>query len=177
MNKADCFHLGYVAKLHGFKGEVSLFLDVTNPSDYEKIESVFIDINDQLTPFFIESFKLKNHPFAAVKFEGVNSEKDAKVIERKNIYLSVKYLPELSGTDFYDHEVVGFKVIDQNFGEVGVLESIIDLSINPLIQVLNGDKEVLIPMIKDIILKVDRENKELHLVAPEGLIELYLGGV
>jgi 16S rRNA processing protein RimM len=177
MNKADCFHLGYVAKLHGFKGEVSLFLDVTNPSDYEKIESVFIDINDQLTPFFIESFKLKNHPFAAVKFEGVNSEKDAKIIERKNIYLSVKYLPELSGTDFYDHEVVGFKVIDQNFGEVGVLESIIDLSINPLIQVLNGDKEVLIPMIKDIILKVDRENKELHLVAPEGLIELYLGEI
>jgi 16S rRNA processing protein RimM len=177
MNKADCFHLGYVAKLHGFKGEVSLFLDVTNPSDYEKIESIFIDINDQLTPFFIESFKLKNHPFAAVKFEGVNSEKDAKIIERKNIYLSVKYLPELSGTDFYDHEVVGFKVIDQNFGEVGVLESIIDLSINPLIQVLNGDKEVLIPMIKDIILKVDRENKELHLVAPEGLIELYLGEI
>ena len=177
MNKADCFHLGYVAKLHGFKGEVSLFLDVTNPSDYEKIESIFIDINDQLTPFFIESFKLKNHPFAAVKFEGVNSEKDAKIIERKNIYLSLKYLPELNGTDFYDHEVVGFKVIDQNFGEVGVLESIIDLSINPLIQVLNGDKEVLIPMIKNIILKVDRENKELHLVAPEGLIELYLGEI
>jgi 16S rRNA processing protein RimM len=175
MNKADCFHLGYVAKLHGFKGEVSLFLDVTNPSDYEKIESVFIDINDQLTPFFIESFKLKNHPFAAVKFEGIDSEKDAKVIERKNLYLSTKYLPELSGTDFYDHEVVGFKVIDQNFGEVGVLESIIDLSINPLIQVLNGDKEVLIPMIKNIITKVDRENKELHLVAPEGLIDLYLG--
>ena len=175
MNKADCFHLGYVAKLHGFKGEVSLFLDVTNPSDYEKIESVFIDINDQLTPFFIESFKLKNHPFAAVKFEGIDSEKDAKVIERKNLYLSTKYLPELSGTDFYDHEVVGFKVIDQNFGEVGVLESIIDLSINPLIQVLNGDKEVLIPMIKNIITKVDRENKELHLVAPVGLIDLYLG--
>ena len=72
MNKADCFHLGYVAKLHGFKGEVSLFLDVTNPADYEDIDCVFVDINDQLTPFFIESFKLKNHPFAAVKFEGIN---------------------------------------------------------------------------------------------------------
>ncbi len=68
MDKADCFHLGYVAKLHGFKGEVSLFLDVTNPSDYEKLENVFIDINGHLTPFFIQSFKLKNHPFAAVKF-------------------------------------------------------------------------------------------------------------
>ncbi len=46
MNKADCFHLGYVAKLHGFKGEVSLFLDVTNPSDYQQLDSVFIEMVD-----------------------------------------------------------------------------------------------------------------------------------
>lgn len=174
MNKADCFHLGYVAKLHGFKGEVSLFLDVTNPSEYEKIESVFIDINDQLTPFFIESFKLKNHPFAAVKFEGVNSENDAKIIDHKNLYLPLSFLKELSGTNFYDHEVVGFTVIDEKYGKVGILESIIDLSINPLVQVMNGEKEVLIPLITNLVKKVDRANKELHILAPEGLIELYL---
>ena len=57
MNKADCFNLGYVAKLHGFKGEVSLFFDVTNPSDYFTLDAVYIDINDNLTPFFVESIK------------------------------------------------------------------------------------------------------------------------
>lgn len=174
MNKADCFHVGHVAKLHGFKGEVSLFLDVTNPSDYEKIESIFIDINDQLTPFFIESFKLKNHPFAQVKFEGINSETDAKIIDHKELYLPASFLKSLSGTNFYDHEVVGFSVIDEKFGYVGKLESIIDLTNNPLIQVINEEKEVLIPLIKGIVKKVDRENKELHILAPDGLIELYL---
>ena len=69
MEKADCFHLGYVAKLHGFKGEVSLFLDVTNPEDYETLDAVFIEINGQLTPFFVTAFKLKNKGFAAVKVE------------------------------------------------------------------------------------------------------------
>ena len=87
MNKADCFHLGYVAKLHGFKGEVSLFLDVTNPQDYETLDAVFIEINGQLSPFFVESFKLKNKGFAAVKFEGVNTENDARIILRKNLFL------------------------------------------------------------------------------------------
>lgn len=174
MNKADCFNLGYVAKLHGFKGEVSLFLDVTDPSDYEKLESVFIDINGQLTPFFVESFKLKNHPFAAVKFEGVNSENDARVILRKDLYLPVSFLKELSDTNFYDHEVVGFTVIDEKYGEVGKLESIIDFSNNPLIQIMNGEKEVLIPLISKLIRKVDRESKTLHINAPEGLIDLYL---
>ena len=174
MNKADCFHLGYVAKLHGFKGEVSLFLDVTNPEDYIDIDNVFIDINNQLTPFFIESFKLKNHPFAAVKFEGINSEMDAKIILRKNLYLPSSILKELEGNNFYDHEVVGYKVIDEQYGEVGILESIIDLSVNPLIQVMNGSKEVLIPLLDDLVKKVDRDNKILYINAPTGLISLYL---
>ena len=73
MNKKDCFHLGKIAKLHGFKGEVSLHLDVTNPEDYASLDALFIDINNHLTPFFVESLKLKN-----------------KVLEKG--ILSIKYL-------------------------------------------------------------------------------------
>ena len=151
MNKADCFHLGYVAKLHGFKGEVSLFLDVTNPEDYETLEALFIEINGQLSPFFIQEFKLKNKGFAAVKFEGVNSENEARILLRKNLFLPAQILPPLSGKNFYDHEVVGFTVIDESFGEVGIIETIIDLLVNPLIQIMKGSKEVLVPLIEGIV--------------------------
>ncbi len=174
MNKADCFHLGYVAKLHGFKGEVSLFLDVTNPEDYESLDAVFIEINGQLSPFFVHEFKLKNKGFAAVKFEGVDNERDARIILRKNLYLPAQVLPKLSGKNFYDHEVVGFTVYDTNFGEVGVMESVIDLSVNPLLQIMNGSKEVLIPLIEGIVQEVDRKKKTMTITAPAGLIELYL---
>jgi 16S rRNA processing protein RimM len=175
MNKADCFNLGYVAKLHGFKGEVSLFLDVTNPEDYETLDAVFIEINGQLSPFFVELFKLKNKGFAAVKFEGVNTEKDARILLRKNLFLPAQILPKLSGLHFYDHEVVGFTVVDANFGEVGKLTSIIDLQVNPLIQIMNGDKEVLVPLIEGVVEELDRKKKIMTIRAPLGLIELYLG--
>ena len=174
MNKADCFHLGYVAKLHGYKGEVSLFLDVTNPEDYETLDAVFIEINGQLSPFFVASFKLKNKGFAAVKFEGVDSENDARILLRKNLFLPAQVLPKLSGKNFYDHEVEGFTVIDTNFGEVGIIESVIDLQVNPLLQIMNGSKEVLIPLIEGIVKEVDRKKKTMTITAPQGLIELYL---
>jgi 16S rRNA processing protein RimM len=174
MNKADCYHLGYVAKLHGFKGEVSFFLDVTDPSEYASLDVVYIDINNQLTPFFVESFQLKPRGFAAVKLEGVDSENDAKNILRKNLYLPVSELPELTGTSFYDHEVVGFTLVDQSFGEVGTIQQIIDLAVNPLILVDANGKEVLIPFVKGLIQEVDRVGKRLIVKAPEGLIDLYL---
>lgn len=175
MNKADCFHLGYIAKLHGYKGEVSLFLDVSNPLDYVSLDSIFIDIDNHLTPFFIESIKLKQKGFAAIRLEGVSDENTARNLLRKNVYLPEKILPELDGINFYDHEVVGFKIIDKSYGEVGILKGVIDLEANPLLQVMNGTKEVLIPLLDGLVTKVDREKQELHIVAPEGLIDLYLG--
>jgi 16S rRNA processing protein RimM len=175
MIKADCFHLGYVAKLHGFKGEVSLFLDVSNPADYAGLDALFIDINNQLTPFFVESFKLKNKGFAAVKFEGVDTEQDARLLLRKSLFLPAEILPELSGVNFYDHEVIGFKVVDNQFGEVGELLDIIDLSVNPLLQIQRDKKEVLVPLIDGLVTRVDRDSKVLYISAPAGLIELYLG--
>ena len=174
MNKADCFNLGYIAKLHGFKGEVSLFLDVTNPQDYATLDAIFIDLNDHLTPFFIKSLKLKNKGFAAVKLDGVDDEDAARRILRKNVYLPAQILPELEGRNFYDHEVVGFKVIDTTHGEIGVLEQVIDLKANPLLQIIKEDKEILVPLLDGLVQKVDRKKKELHIQAPEGLVDLYL---
>jgi 16S rRNA processing protein RimM len=175
MNKADCFHLGYIAKLHGFKGGVSLFLDVTNPNDYSSLDAVFIDLGDNLTPFFIESIKLKNKGFSSVKFEGVNSEVSARKLLRKNVYLSVEMLPELDGINFYDHEVMGYNVIDEIHGDIGVLSLVIDLKANPLLQIIKDEKEILVPLIDGLVRKVDRDNKELHIKSPDGLVDLYLG--
>lgn len=174
MKKADCYQLGYIAKLHGFKGEVSLFLDVTDPSEYKSLDSILIEINGNLTPFFVTSFQHKNKGFVSLKLEGVDSENDAKALLRKNVYLPLTTLPELSGKQFYDHEVVGFELVDLSFGPVGKVVQIIDLPVNPLIQVDANGKEVLIPFVHDLVQEVDRANKKLIVKAPEGLLSIYL---
>lgn len=175
MNKADCFNLGYVAKLHGFKGEVSLFFDVTNPNDYASLDAVFIDLNGLLTPFFVENIKLNNKGFARVKFEGVNSENEAKVLLRKELFLPLSILPSLGDKNFYDHEIVGFEVVDELEGNCGVVKEVLDYKVNPLIQLTFNDKEILLPLIDGLVQKVDRKNKKLYVSAPQGLIQLYLG--
>lgn len=176
MNKADCFNLGYVAKLHGFKGEVSLFFDTNNPEHYANLDAVYIELNGILTPFFIDQINLREKGFAKVKFEGVDTENDAKALLRKELFLPLEILPKLSGPHFYDHEIVGFTVMDERYGEVGEVVQIIDYVNNPLLQIFNKAKakEVLMPLANDLIKLVDRENKIVHVNAIEGIIELYL---
>jgi 16S rRNA processing protein RimM len=71
--------------------------------------------------------------------------------------------------------VVGFKVIDEEHGDIGIMQQVIDLKVNPLLQIDKDGKEVLVPLIEGVVKKVDRKKKELHILAPGGLIELYLG--
>jgi 16S rRNA processing protein RimM len=83
-------------------------------------------------------------------------------------------LPKLSGNKFYFHEVIGFTVVDANFGEVGTIVHINDKAAQPLFEIDREGKEIFIPMIDDFIKKVDRENKTIQVETPDGLIELYL---
>ncbi len=174
MDLKDSIYIGQIAKLHGYKGGVSLFLDVTHPEEYMDMESFFIEIDGILTPFFVESFKLKNKGFAAVKFQGVDSEQEARSLLKKKVFIPESELKELDESNFYDHEVIGYEVEDIVKGEIGKVTAIADLKQNPLLVIEFKDKEILLPIFEGLIVKVDRKLKRLKVKAPDGLIDLYL---
>lgn len=174
MRKEDCFYLGRIVKKHSFKGEVVIKLDTDEPELYGNMESVFVDIGNNLVPFFIKKSSLSKGTMLRVRFDDVNSEEEADFIMKSGIYLPLDMLPKLEGNQFYFHEVIGFKVIDATHGEVGVLVYVNDKAAQPMFEIEKDDQEIFIPMIDDFIKKIDRKNKEIHVETPEGLIDLYL---
>ncbi|WP_136667732.1 ribosome maturation factor RimM [Flavobacterium sp. H122] len=174
MRKDDCFYLGKIAKKFSFKGEVLIYLDTDEPEMYEDLESVFVEFNKNLVPFFIENSQLHKGDFLKVRFEDVDSEEKADELIGREVYLPLTMLPKLEGNKFYYHEVIGFEIEDKRLGIVGKIVAINDSAAQPLFEVINGDTEILIPMIDQFLVKVDRENKKVIMDLPEGLIEMYL---
>lgn len=174
MHKQDCFYLGKIAKKFSYKGEVLIYLDTDEPESYTNMESVFVEINKHLVPFFIVSSSLHKGDFLRTRFEDVDSEDEADKLLGCEVYLPLSFLPELEGNKFYFHEIIGFDAEDQRLGVVGKIVGVNDSSAQPLFEIKNGDIEILVPMIDDFIIKVDRENKKIVLNTPEGLIDLYL---
>jgi 16S rRNA processing protein RimM len=174
MNKSDCYFLGYISKPHGIKGEVNVKLDVDNPYEYSEMESVFLEVQGKLVPFFIESISIRDKGFALIKFEGIDNEAQASAMVQSQLFLPLSILPPLQGNKFYYHEVIDFKVSDKSFGEVGLVKDVLEYPHQAVLQVLKADKEILIPITDAIILNVDRQLKTIFIAAPEGLIELYL---
>lgn len=174
MHKKDCFYLGKIAKKFSFKGEVLVYLDTDEPELYENLESVFVEFNGQLVPFFITHAFLHKNDFLRVQFEDCESEEDADSLLGSELYLPLSMLPKLEGNKFYYHEIIGFDVEDLSKRYIGKIISVNDSAAQPLFVIdLNG-VEILIPMIDTFIHLVDRNNKKLTLDLPDGLVDLYL---
>jgi len=174
MRKEECFYLGKIAKKFSFKGEVLIYLDTDEPEQYEELESVFVEFNKNLVPFFIENSSIHKGDFLRVKFEDIDSEQDADELIGSHIYLPLSMLPKLEGNKFYFHEVIGFDVVDKRLGNMGKIVSINDSTSQPLFEILFNEKEILIPMIDHFIIEVNRKDKKIILNTPEGLVDLYL---
>jgi len=168
------FYLGKISKLFAAKGALQVYLDTDSPENYLKMESVFVRMNGQLIPFFIESIELRHNNTAVVTFTDVDDVDMATLLINCELFLPDTMLPPLTGTRFYYHEVKGFAVKDENFGDAGIIEEVLEYPHQAVLRVLLKGKEILIPITDEIILEVDRETRTIRTRVPEGLIELYL---
>jgi 16S rRNA processing protein RimM len=174
MRKKDCFYLGKIAKKFSFKGEVLIYLDTDEPEVYENMESVFVELNKNLVPFFIEKSQIHRSDFLRTKFEDIDSEEDADEILGCEVYLPLSMLPKLEGNKFYYHEIEGFSVKDVRFGNIGTLIRVNENQMQPLFEIEYKEAIILVPVIDDFIVEVNRKDKKLVLNTPEGLIDLYI---
>lgn len=174
MRKEECFYLGKIVSKYSFKGEVLVKLDADEPEVYENMESVFVSLRNNLVPFFIKSCRLHKSALLRIDFEEINDEAGADRILGSELFLPLEFLPKLTGTKFYFHEVIGFSMQDSILGDIGNITGVNDTTSQALFEVEKGGKELLIPISDDIVTKVDRTNKVIHVTTPEGLVDLYL---
>lgn len=173
MKKDVCFELGYIVKKHGLQGEVSIHLDTDNPENYSSLESVFIEIDEKLVPFFIESIKIQGDK-ALVKFEEVEGPDHADELKGSKLFLPLDFLPKLEGNQFYFHEIIGFTVSDKERGNIGSITDVLDAGPQTLLSVDFNGKEVLIPVNDDIVVSLNRGTNTINVDLPEGLLDIYL---
>jgi 16S rRNA processing protein RimM len=174
IEKKDCFYLGKITKKFSFKGEVLAFVDADKPAIYQNLESVLLDISNKLIPFFIDKISLHKHNTLRIDFEDVKSESDANGIIGYDIYLPLSLLPPLKGNKFYFHEIINFTIEDKRLGVFGKIVGVNDSAAQTYFEVLNGDVEMLIPLLDQFIIKLDRKTQNLLVDLPEGLVEMYL---
>jgi 16S rRNA processing protein RimM len=172
MDKEQCFYVGKLLKTHGLKGEISVFLDVDYPEEYEELEQIYVETKRGLTSYEVEGvyfFEKK----VVFKLKGIEKIEDASKILGCDLYLPLDFLPPIDEGGFYYHDVIGFDVVDENLGKLGKVLTFYEGGAQDLMEMEYQGKLVLVPLHDEIVKRADMASKSLITCLPDGLIEVY----
>jgi 16S rRNA processing protein RimM len=106
-----------------------------------------------------------------VKFKGIETPEDAGLFRNQWVYVKATDVPALPEGKIYQHELFGFKVVDENDHPLGELVEIIETGANNVYVVKDeAGKEILLPAIPSVILELDAERRLMRVHLLEGLI-------
>lgn len=154
-----------VSRLHGLKGEVEIsFRDKSYFASLPILkENTPVIINDR--EFIILKIKKKNKSFV-FQIKDIGDIESAKELIGRDIYIDSKYLPELDEDNFYEAELIGYKIIDENKNIYGEIVDIYSLPSNYVfnIALAENNKKVSIPFVKAYFGKSDKINKTIEII-------------
>lgn len=154
-----------VSRLHGLKGEVEIsFRDKSYFASLPILkENTPVIINGK--EFIILKIKKKNKSFV-FQIKDIEDIESAKELIGCDIYIDSKYLPELDEDTFYEAELIGYKIIDENKNIYGEIVDIYSLPSNYVfnIALAENNKKVSIPFVKAYFGKSDKINKTIEII-------------
>lgn len=173
MNVADSFYIGYITKTKGLKGEVQVFFEYPQPENLD-LDTLFLELNGKLVPFFVEEVALHANKTANIYFEDIDVIEKAQTLVHKKIYLPNSKKPERDPAEFLITDLKGFLVMDAKHGALGEISEVHDYPQQFVASLSYQEKEILFPLSDDLIEKIDQAQQILYVNLPEGLVELYL---
>jgi 16S rRNA processing protein RimM len=170
----EYFKIGKIVAIHGLKGELLLKHELGKKTSLKGLSAIFTeDRKNSFLPWFIETASIKSEEEIYLKLEGVDTREAAMKFTQKEIWL-----PE---TDFKKYaaksapaSLLGYTIINAGTSLGEILE-VIEQPHQLLCRLLINEKEVLVPLHEEFLEKIDHKKKQVQVVLPEGLLDVYLG--
>ncbi|MBK6777457.1 MAG: 16S rRNA processing protein RimM [Flavobacteriales bacterium] len=168
MDRDSLHRLGRLGKPWGHQGDLCVHLETVEPEEIQHAGSLFVDIEGQLVPFFFTKLRDKGRELL-IKFDEIEDPQAASVLVGRDIYAPPGHLADGSDESWDPEEFIGCIVMDDEHGELGEVTGLEGTDENPVLVVLHGEKEVLIPVTDDIIIGLDPEQNIIQVRTPAGL--------
>jgi len=169
MAAQDGIKAGRVAKPYGLRGELQLILLPSSTEYLKEGTFLFIDLDGQRVPFFLEDVEVLNPEQAIVKFEFVDDKEEARKFTGSTVYFDPALKLKTKDEDPGPLALEGYTVVDEKQGELGTIREVLSNKANPLWVIEGNQGEILVPATADFIRKVESRRQILRVDLPEGL--------
>ena len=166
--------IGTLKRTWGHKGELMADLKVHEPSDLLPAGWLFVELEGQLVPFYYSGIRETAKQGVLILFDDHDSPEKASMLQGKALYAPEKTVVHMKRSAMSEDEMIGLKVRDIHHGDIGSVIRVEGSTTQDVLVILSGVKEVLVPLVEDLIVEFDPDARELVVATPPGLIDMYL---
>jgi 16S rRNA processing protein RimM len=167
----DRLQVGIISSTHGVRGEVKVFPTTDDVKRFKKLKSVILDTGKENIELEIESVKFFKQ-FAILKFKGIDDINDVQKYRQKSLYVTRDKAVRLNTDEYFIADLIDLKVVNENDEEIGVLTDVMQTGANDVYVInMNDGRELLLPAIKECVLKVDIDAGFVKIHIMEGLLD------
>ncbi|MDD2634461.1 MAG: ribosome maturation factor RimM [Bacteroidales bacterium] len=173
-DELELFEVASVIKPHGLNGYISIktFENYSNKI-YNIGMPVFLKIEGIPVPFFIEDVKTSGRN-VLLKLKNICNSEQVDRFRSASLMITEKDIIENKSEELSKSELIGYAVYDVKFGFIGNISLFNDIPGNPVFETTFDNKTIIIPFADDIIVEINSNTKTVKIIAPEGLIDIYL---
>jgi 16S rRNA processing protein RimM len=164
--------IGKIVATHGLQGGLIMTHLAASGDWLHPDHILFLELNkDSFIPFFVRQAKAAGKGEYMVRLEDVDSVEDAKLLIGKPVHVREDIL--------MDHVAdtpllwIGFQVVDRTKGGIGPLDDVMQTGGQWLGKIMMEGREVLVPLVEQMIIEVNIRNRFIRMDLPEGLLEVY----
>ncbi len=166
----DYFVIGKIVNTQGIRGDVRILPQTDDVTRFEKLETVEIFRGNETRKLTIEKVWYHKN-FVVIKFEEIETMNDAEKIKDFLVRIDRKDAVPLDEDEYFITDLIGVKVITDENETLGTIKDVIVTGANDVYVVKTDGKDVLLPAIKQCILNVDMEKREMLIHLMKGLID------
>jgi 16S rRNA processing protein RimM len=164
--------LGQVSGAQGLKGAVKVRADAesatTDPEVFAAVGEVWIGGQSYQV---LEASRHKNQ--VLLWLDGVNTRSRAEELAGLQVLGDRRRFPALPPGEYYWFQVLGLPVVNEADGALlGYLDHIIATPGHDVYVVRQGEREVLLPAVEDVIVEINLKERVIKALPPLGLLEL-----
>jgi 16S rRNA processing protein RimM len=165
--------VGKLGKPHGIRGAFRFSLHQALKSRKRMPQHFWLQAAGSTLPWFIEKIEWAGDTEGIIYFEGIDAPEKARAYSGRDLFLTEQdALQFLKKKDTGFSYLVGFTALQQSGETIGLVEDISDATGQTLLSVNNEGKEVIIPLVDDFVVGINRKKKEIVFDLPDGLLEL-----
>jgi 16S rRNA processing protein RimM len=165
---ADGFlRVGYIAGSHGLHGALRVRTDNPDSTTLGALERLLVETAAGRREFKVLSVSALGGGHQRVVLEGVDDADAAQALRGGAVMVAAASLPPLKQGEFYYFQIAGAEVIRR----LGTIEDIMSTAGHDVWVVRDGEREVLVPVIADVVKAMDLEARRVTIEAVPGLLD------